>query len=70
MKKNTVQKTGRPFKGQTETIIFKVTDSEKELLITYSEKLQLNKSEIIRQALNEFISRRSESGFTLPLFNK
>lgn len=68
MKNTKPQKTGRPNLGRQETIIIKVTDSERQLLVNYSERVKLNKSEIIRQALNEYITRHSDTAFTIPMF--
>lgn len=62
------QKIGRPNKGLQKAILFNITESEKQLLDTYSGKMKLSRAEIIRNALNEYISRHSDSTFTIPLF--
>jgi hypothetical protein len=62
------QKTGRPNKGLQKQILFNVTESEKQLLDTYSDKMKLSRAEIIRNAVNEYIVRHSDSTFTIPMF--
>lgn len=62
------KKTGRPNKGQTESVLFKMTDKEKQILDSYSDRLNLPKAEILRQAFTEYINKHSQNSFTMPLF--
>ena len=68
--KTATQKTGRPNAGLDKPILFNVTESEKEQLNKYSKKMNVSKSELIRQALNEYINKHSQNGFTMPIMFK
>lgn len=67
MKKAT-GKRGRPSEGKSERFQIKFTEAERQQLDTYSAKLKQDKSEIIRNAIAEYIGKHSQNAFTLPMF--
>lgn len=66
----TTNKRGRPSEGKTERFQLKFTQAEREMLDTYSSKVKTDKSDIIRNAIAEYIAKHSQNGFTIQLFNK
>ena len=64
-----MKKRGRPAGvNYSERFQLKLTQAERELLDVYSSKLKQDKSDIIRKAISEYITRHSDNSFTMPMF--
>lgn len=62
-------KTGRPNVGLKESVIFKMTEAEKETLDKYSEKMDISKAEILRQAFQAYMKKHAKKAMvTIPMF--